>query len=508
MDLITRALMRIHPQWAVSRMRALAIADTYQRHYEGASKTRRTQGWKTPGSDANAAMQPAAKVLRDRARDLERNNPFASRVSTIHANAIVGWGIKPTPQNAGPRALKDAARVWQLHFETTACDWEGLHDIYGLMKLAARTISTSGSVLVRRRRLPSSARLTIPIQLQVLEPDFLDYSKDNLRTPDGGKIVRGVQFGPTGKRQGYWMFEEHPGSSIYQARGTSLSKFVPADDILHVFEVMRPGQVDGVTWFAPVLVKFRDFDELDDAKLLQQKIAACIAAFVIDPSGAGTKIGGADPQGNDNVEMFEPGMIMKLPLGRDIKFATPPSAADYDPYSKNQLRALAKGCRVTYEQFTGDYSQVNFASGKLGRLEFNADVHNWRWHMMIPMFCQGVWKWGMEAAVVAGEVGETPGALWTPPPVEILDPEAEYKAGAYAIRTGQQNLYERLRELGHDPEQFLQEVALGNKKLDELGIILDSDPRKTTQVGGPRDQVKDPGNKPENKGKPASTSNV
>ena len=37
---------------------------------------------------------------------------------------------------------------------------------------------------------------------------------------------------------------------------------VPAEDILHVFEPLVPGQVRGISRFAPVLLRLRDLDEL------------------------------------------------------------------------------------------------------------------------------------------------------------------------------------------------------------------------------------------------------
>jgi capsid protein len=48
---------------------------------------------------------------------------------------------------------------------------------------------------------------------------------------------------------------------------------------------------------------------------------------------------------------------------------------------------------------------------------------------------------------------------------------------------GIQSLSDALRERGYDPDELLQEIADDNARLDELGIILDSDPRKTTQAG-------------------------
>jgi capsid protein len=48
------------------------------------------------------------------------------------------------------------------------------------------------------------------------------------------------------------------------------------------------------------------------------------------------------------------------------------------------------------------------------------------------------------------------------------------------------SLSEALRERGYDPETVLNEIADDNALLDKLGIILDSDPRMTTQAGNPR----------------------
>jgi capsid protein len=44
-------------------------------------------------------------------------------------------------------------------------------------------------------------------------------------------------------------------------------------------------------------------------------------------------------------------------------------------------------------------------------------------------------------------------------------------------------LYQAIRERGGDPESHLQEIADGNKRLDELGIVLDSDARRVSAAG-------------------------
>jgi capsid protein len=49
-------------------------------------------------------------------------------------------------------------------------------------------------------------------------------------------------------------------------------------------------------------------------------------------------------------------------------------------------------------------------------------------------------------------------------------------------------LPEAIREQGQDPDAHLAEIAEANAKLDELKIVLDSDPRRTS-AGGQGQQV-------------------
>jgi hypothetical protein len=43
-------------------------------------------------------------------------------------------------------------------------------------------------------------------------------------------------------------------------------------------------------------------------------------------------------------------------------------------------------------------------------------------------------------------------------------------------------------ERGYDPDEVFAEMAADNKKIDQLELVLDSDPRNTTQAGLPRVQ--------------------
>jgi capsid protein len=65
-------------------------------------------------------------------------------------------------------------------------------------------------------------------------------------------------------------------------RGTELVR-VPADQVCHVFHPIAEGQIRGVPWVAPMMVRLWLLDQYDDAELDRKKVAAMFAGFVTRP---------------------------------------------------------------------------------------------------------------------------------------------------------------------------------------------------------------------------------
>jgi lambda family phage portal protein len=472
LDRVTR---EVAPRWTLRRYRARLALELTARHYEGAAAGRRTQGWNRSSGDPNAATGPFVGRLRDVARDLVRNNSHAESALRAIVDDTVGWGVVAKARPTSARAQ----RVWDDWAGTTACDAAGQHDLYGLQKLVMTTVVESGEVLVRRRfRLPED-NLPIPLQLQVLEPDVIDTTKTS-ELPNGGRIVHGVELDAIGRRVAYWLFPEHPGSVLGYTSASS--QRVPASGVLHIFKGRRAGQLRGASWFAPVLLRFKDFDEYEDATLMKQKIAACLAVITSDVDGSAPALGTADKTTSPELDLLEPGMIHNLPAGRTIQTVQPPTVREYADYTSVSLRAIAAGLGVTYEDLTGDYTDLPFSAARMSRLRHWSRVEDWRWRLLIPQFCGPVWDWAMDAAAVMG-VPRPAAAKWTAPPMAMVEPDKEGLAYQRNIRSGLTTLSEAIRERGYDPDELLAEFAADNAKLDALGIVLDSDPRRMTQGG-------------------------
>ena len=60
---------------------------------------------------------------------------------------------------------------------------------------------------------------------------------------------------------------------------------VPAADCLHLFKLLAAGQLRGITWFAPVLLRLHELDQFEDAALVKAKVAALFTGFITDPDG-------------------------------------------------------------------------------------------------------------------------------------------------------------------------------------------------------------------------------
>jgi len=463
-----RFIYVIAPQYALKREQARRAI----RAYDAASKgTRRTTSWSSSGSSQNAEVYTAAKTLRDRSRELTRNNPFVKRAVQSIANNVVGTGIRAKINSKNKRVKDKVYQDFIDWFDTTQCDHDGFKNGYGIQKMVLKAVVESGDCLIIKKYDKSRS---IPLKLQVLEIDYLDSTKNSLLSgtgnSDGSYDFMGIRFNSKGERIGYWIFNNHPGDPMNV--GQVDSTLIPASSVIHVFEQLRPGQQMGVPFGVSAFMRVRDMDEYQDAQVVKQKVAACYTVQVTSP------VDGPSTQAEiDEFQRVEPGMVYRLSPGEDVKFGQPPSVENFGEFSRTILQSVAAGFGTTYENLTGDLNNVNFSSGRMGWIEHHRNIEDWQYNLLIPQFCQKVWVWFMEAyQLKGGDVNVT--AEWVPPRREMIDPAKEIKAIGEAMRNGLISPIDAIREQGYDPEQVVKEIAEWNALIDANGIVLESDPRQ------------------------------
>lgn len=451
--------------------RSLAALN-HLRAFEGAKRSRRTENWVTTSTGPNADIKPSLRWLISRHQDLVDNNPWCKRAIEVIVGNWIGDGIIGAPivdAGRGRRVGEAYGQMWQRWVEGTACDFYARQNFYGLQELVGRTVATRGSVLVRRRTRAENLDLGLPpVQVQVMEPDWLDTGKDN-----GGSIVGGKQYSEEGRFEGYWLLPMHPGENDFRGvRGVRYqSEFIPAADMLHIFESRRPHQYTGIPWGSAILLTARDLDDVHGAEILKQKIASCFVGVEYDD----------DPDGTDTSEplpdKLEPGAIERLKPGKQMTFSSPPRSESYGDLTNISLHAIAAGYGISYESLTGILSEVNFSSARMGWIEFHRNVARWRWNIAVPQLLEPVHAWFNESARLVNMARSQQRMVWTPPRRELIDPTREIPALIKSIRGGLMTLSEVQRSLGYIPEEIAAEFKADMERIDNYGLVLDCDPR-------------------------------
>lgn len=472
----------VSPRAGIRRVVARKAYVAAKRSYEAAGKGTHLGGWTPRNASADTEIATAGPVLRARMRDLVRRNAYAAKaISSLETN-LVGDGILPTAEN---KRANDTFAAWAAE-----CDADGHLDFYGLQSLACREMLEAGEVFIRRRIRRASDGMTVPLQIQVLEADFLD---DSVMKPSraGNAVVSGVEFDRRGRRVGYWMFPEHPGNSV----GTfAPSRFVPAEEIIHLYEKQRT-QIRGVPWGTPAIVAMNDLDDYELAEARRKKHEASVVGVVTSddddyfgvtgtgPDGQPLPPGVLDSDGNI-VEEMQPGLFLMLRRGKDIKFNQPAATPGYADNSRVTLHKVAAGFRIPYELLTGDLSQVNYSSIRAGLVEFRRLVSKTQWQILIPVMCEPLWNWFTEAAWMAGKLpSPIVDVKWSPPAWVSPDPLKDEMAAKMALRAGTQTIFQVVGAQGRDTRAHLEEYAEGLELLDALGLTFDWDVRRVAGSG-------------------------
>src|ERR1035437_3457995 len=136
---------------------------------DGAKSGRRTDGWIAAGGDANTEVGAGLAALRNRSRDLLRNNPYASKAVAELVGNTVGTGIVPQAKTGNPTLDAIIDGEWPYFAEN--CDPGGQLDFCGMRALTAGTPGEGGEGFVRSRARRPKNIFRVPLQLQVLEGD-------------------------------------------------------------------------------------------------------------------------------------------------------------------------------------------------------------------------------------------------------------------------------------------------------------------------------------------------
>ena len=418
------------------------------RRYDGAAGGRRASGMGSFGR-INPEVAAAGASLRSRAAYLANNNPWLKQAIANWTGALIGPGILPTsrhPDAATRKLLNDYFNSWAAE-----ADAEGRTDFWGLQSIAADSMVKAGESVILLTDTADGPRL------RVLPADALDESK-TMQLSNDRQIWSGVEIGADGRRDGYWILPERPGT-IFTAYAPSVR--FEADSVLHIFKPTAPGQIRGVSWLAPVILPASDFDQLCDALLMGVKVAALHAGFIIDTNATGT------PYEGQEAPSLEPGALVRLPFGTDIKFNSPAQAQQVDAFLKLNLRQLAAGLGLPDHLLSGDLSGANYSSLRAGLLPFRQRVEQIQYSVLVPQMLAPVWRAVIRHGVLSGDIvaddfeanpASYLSADWLPPKPMQVDPMKQVQADIAELEAGLTSRRKLVAERGWSIEDLDAEL--------------------------------------------------
>ena len=438
------------------------------RAYEGAS---RKDGWRPAraGASANTDHAMDAAELRVRARALVQSVPYIARAIESLVSHTVGTGI--APRSLAPKAQAERIdALWDRWAEQA--DADGLGNFYSLQARAYRAMEVDGEALIRIRPRAATDGLAVPMQLQLLEIDWLDSSKSG--TVGGNSVVNGIEYNPLGKVAAYWLFDQHPGELVGSLR-KGASRAVPANRVIHLYRPERPGQGRGFSRLASVIARVRDLSIYEDAELNRKNLETRLSVLA---TGDLTQLQQPDSDAGSaaltpgDLGQLASGGITAIPAGMSVTVVEPKAAPGYVDYVSQFLHLIAAGVGVPYESMTGDMTKVNFSSARIRRIDFKRDVEQVQWLLLIPQLCQRVRAEFYEFAVMAGQLQRAAWRDdWSTPKWEYVNPAQDVKADADEIASGLSSFSEKLRQRGYKPDLVFNELKTDIERLQADGVL-------------------------------------
>ena len=440
--------------------------------YKAATRDRFTRDWTAQRKSADAAIIPDLPTLHARARQLVRDDVYARSAVRALVRNVVGRGIgcvasrevNGQPDTAWNRA---ADRLWSRWArDHRRVDRERRRNLAGVLRWVVHEEATAGEALIV---MGLEDRIGVPrLVLQCVEADQLDTTRTEYQPVDpagrpltdaAGRTVPprqvhgGVEVDECGAALAYWILPAPPGGvNVLQ---TQEARRIPADRVLHYFDPDRARQTRGVTRLACAMLRLRHLAEYDSAQLVAARAEASLG-LVVETQQPDLDFGTPDgtTQGeNDELKML-PMMVAKTLPGEKVTQFTPQRPGGlYRDFTQAQLRGIAAGIGLGYEQVARDFTNGSYSSQRQALLEDRREF-GMQQDGLVTIVLRPIYELFIREAVLDGllrapDFDRDPDAYTACEVMvdgfEWIDPEKEAKANATALAS---NLDTRKRIAG------------------------------------------------------------
>jgi lambda family phage portal protein len=460
-NFVDKTIRYFDPIKAQRRMHARMMLSLSNAYLGARTDRRQTQLWSTSRGDADRDILSDLPVLRERSRDLIRNNPIATGAENIHVGNIVGRGIKL--QSRIKREVlnmsDDEADAWEnmaeiefsIWADTKDCDISRTLTFYDYQSLIVRQIFSNGDTFIITPRIVYGSN-PYSLKLQIIEADRVSNkdNKANTQTLSGG-VEKDINGAPVS----YHIMSQHPGSAFKKSNNwdivSAYSNRTGLKNVIHLFRTLRPGQSRGVPELTPVIEQLKQLDKYTESELMAAVINSMFTVFIKSPTGdldidvSNTTAETGAKTTDDDIKLGS-GSIIGLAKGEDISIAeTKRPNQNFDIFFQAILRQIGTALEIPFEvlikHFTASYSASRAALMEAWR--FFRQRREW----LARHFCQEIYEIWLYEAIAMGRI-PAPGffsdplikwaysrAVWIGDAPIQIDPQKEIGAAEKRIAT-------------------------------------------------------------------------
>ena len=439
---------------------------------------RLTGDWFAGDLTANQAIFRSLREMRNKVRQLARENDLCRRFITLMKAKVIG--SKPIKFQAMVRMVKDDKMVLDRPanaiLEAAMEDFSrrGIFDVTGQLSRQAMELLVVGSVIVDGEflgRKIRGARNAYGFALQALDPALLDENLNRVAAPGVNEIVLGIERDSFGRPVNYYFREEKEQAAWGMPMGVvSKHQVVPAADIVHVYIVERPGQVRGVTWLCSSGLRMKLLDGYEHAVVVGKRVAAAKIG-ILQRGGAEDYEGdGEDSEGRRQMTA-DPGEFEVLPEGWQFKEWNPPDMGEsMAEFERSIKQGIASGLSISYPSLSSDLTGVSYSSIRQGEL-LDRDLYALFQTLVIDQFEEAWYEDFLQMAFTSGAIAlpleklrKFAARAWQPRQWDWVAPEKMMQAQRMKREMGV-SATTLLAEMGYDIEEEAERIEAEPKTM-------------------------------------------
>ena len=457
------------------------------RKYQGASTGRLFSDFMQTSTSADAEIKDQLRLLRDRSRDLARNDSYVQRYLNLMQSNIVGSnGIRLSMKARNDDGSLDlvANRIieqqWRNWCKLGNCTTNGRLSFIDCQKLFVESLARDGEVLIRHVKSRDSE---FGYKIEFLEADHLDEKKNEDAKGNNNKIKMGVEVDSNQKPVAYYLYKNHPFDNTYQHTQKHIR--VSADELIHAYIPQRPEQNRGVPFTSSAMANIKLLNGYLEAEIVAARTAASKMGFFISQDGD-QYVGDGEDEEYVPIMNAEAGTFEQLPSGMDFKEFDPshPTSA-FESFSTQVLRSIASGLNISYHALTNDLSSVNYSSLRAGALE-DREMYRLYQRFTIDHFVRPVFEKWLEMAISSGAISTSPStnqplpisrydkfalaANFIPRSFSWVDPQKEMMASISGMQSGLVTFQDVQANYGRDVEELFEQHEREQKLAEQYGI--------------------------------------